>query len=196
MNYIFSEIIDDLTLPMETLLTLQTHCTRDLDDAARAEIIRVCSDAFQDDASILFKLLPQDGLHILGFLGDELVAHAVRTTRWVELADLPILKTAYIDAVATVGRYQGCGFGSVVMRSIAEEIFQEDYQLCALETDRPGFYTRLGWELWLGPLYGRKEGEVVPNPEALGHVLVLRTPGTPEIDPCSEMIIQFDGRFW
>lgn len=181
---------------MEPTLIPQVVLTRDMDDAARAEIVRLCTEAFHSDASFLFRHLPADGLHVLGILGEELVSHAVRTTRWAQIGRGPVLKTAYIDAVATLEKHQGRGYGSQVMRWIVKEIFGEDYQLCALETDRPGFYTRLGWEVWPGPLGGRKDRVVIPTPEAQGHVLILRTPHSPQIDLNNWMTIEEQGRFW
>ncbi|HVN53786.1 MAG TPA: GNAT family N-acetyltransferase [Anaerolineaceae bacterium] len=181
---------------MEPALIPQVIHTRDLDAATREEIVRLCTEAFHSDASFLFHHLPEDSLHVLGFLGGELVSHAVRTTRWAQIGRGPLLKTAYIDAVATLERYQGQGFGSKVMGWIAEEISSEDYQICALETDRPGFYTRLGWEVWPGPLGGRRDRAVIPTPEAQGHVLILRTPYSPRIDLNNWMTIEEQGRFW
>ena len=181
---------------MEPILSPKIILTRDLDAAAREEIVYLCTDAFHSDASILFRHLPEDGLHVLGFLNAELVSHAVRTTRWAQIGRGPLLKTAYIDAVATLEKYQGRGFGSQVMGWLAAEIFREEYQLSALETDRPGFYTRLGWEVWPGPLGGRKAGAMIPTPEAQGHVLILRTPHSPSIDLNQWMTIEEQGRFW
>ena len=50
----------------------------------------------------------------------------------------------------------------------------------ALQTDRVGFYDRLGWELWQGPLAGRGEDGLIPTPDQQG-VMVLRLPRTPPL---------------
>ena len=181
---------------MTTQLILQIHHTRDLPTPTREAIVRMCSEAHHTDFSPLFTYLPEDGLHVLAYLGTELVAHAVRTTRWAQPPGLPPLKTAYIDAVTTAEKHQGAGFGSAVMRRLADEINREDYQICALETDKAGFYTRLGWEVWPGPLGGRLDGQVLPTPEAQGHVLVLRTPRTPALELDGLLTIEHQGRVW
>lgn len=181
---------------METTITLQIHQTCDIDAAARAEIIRICEAAHQSDFQHLFEYLPPDGLHVIAYSGEQIVAHAVRTTRWAQPEGLPILKTAYIDAVTTAEAVQGQGIGSQVMNRIAEEIAREDYQLCALETDRAGFYTRLGWEVWQGPLGGRAKEGLVLTPNFQGHVLILRTPHSPSFDLSGLLTIEDQGRFW
>jgi aminoglycoside 2'-N-acetyltransferase I len=181
---------------METFLPLRNCLTREIDPAARSEIIRMCETAHQTDFQKLFDYLPEDGLHVIGTQGNQIVAHAVRTTRWAQPEGHPPLKTAYIDAVTTSVAVQGLGFGSALMRSMAEVIRGEDYLLSALETDKPGFYTRLGWEVWRGPLAGRRDGGLVATPEARGQVLILRLPQTPAIDLDSLLTIEDQGRFW
>ena len=66
------------------------------------------------------------------------------------------------------------------MRRLAAEI--DDYEIGCLQTDIPGFYERLGWELWRGPLAGREDhGTLTPTPDQTG-VMVLRLPNTPPFD--------------
>jgi aminoglycoside 2'-N-acetyltransferase I len=137
--------------------------TEDLDAATRVAIIQVCLAAHQEeDFQRLFDYVPAGGRHFLACRAGEVVSHALVTTRWLQPATLPILKTAYIDAVATLPIYQGQGYGSAVMRHLAQNI--ADYEIAGLETDRPSFYTRLGWEVWRGPLAGRSEQGLVPTP--------------------------------
>jgi len=50
-----------------------------------------------------------------------------------------------------------------------------------LQTDIPGFYERLGWDLWRGPLAGRGENGLIPTPDQRG-VMVHRLPRTPALD--------------
>lgn len=177
-------------------LNLILALTRDLDEHSRTAIVDLCTTAHHEDFSPLFTFLPPDGLHALAYRDPELVGHAVRTTRWIQPAGFPALKTAYIDAVATAEYAQGQGIGSRVMTHLAETIYREDYALAALETDKPGFYTRLGWEVWPGPLGVRKENGVLATPEFEGRVLILRTSRTPELDLASLLTIEDQGRSW
>lgn len=168
--------------------------TEELDAATRAAIIDVCIAAHQsEDFQQLFTYIPTGGRHFLAYCDKTLVSHAVVTTRWLQHEDQPLLKTAYIDAVATLPAYQGQGYGSAVMRHLAQNI--ADYEIAGLETDRPGFYSRLGWELWRGPLGGRSEQGVIPTPEQTG-IMILRLARTPALNLDGALTIECDGRIW
>ena len=52
-----------------------------------------------------------------------------------------MLKTAYVDAVATLPAVQGQGYGSALLRHLAQNI--DDYEIACLQTDIPAFYQRL-----------------------------------------------------
>ena len=96
--------------------------TEDLDDATRAAIVDVCIDAHDlEDFRNLFTHISSGGRHVLAFDGSALVGHAVVTTRWLQLAGLPVLKTAYVNAVSTGPTHQGKGAGSGVMRRLAAD---------------------------------------------------------------------------
>lgn len=74
---------------------IHTPRTSELDEATRSAVVRLCIDAHQEeDFRNLFSYLPPDGLHVLGYLGAQLVGHAVVTTRWLQPRDLPLLRTA------------------------------------------------------------------------------------------------------
>ncbi len=155
--------------------------TAELDDALRRAVMGVCVAAHGDEEFWrLFEYIPQGGLHFLGYEGDTLESHAVATTRWLQPAGLPLLKTAYVDAVATLPEAQGRGVGSAVMRALAEGV-AEGYEIGCLETERVSFYERVGWELWRGPLAGRDGDVLIPTPEQEG-IMVLRLPRTPPLN--------------
>lgn len=169
--------------------------TEELDTPTRRAIIDVCVAAHQEpDFENLFKYAPTGGRHFLAYDGALLVSHASVSTRWLQPEGHPILRTAYVDAVATLPAYQGKGYGSAVMRQLALGI--DDYTIACLETDRPGFYTRLGWEVWRGPLAGRSEQGLVPTPEQAG-VMVLRLASTPPLNLDARLTIECQtGRIW
>jgi aminoglycoside 2'-N-acetyltransferase I len=117
------------------------------------------------------------------------------TTRWLQPEGHPVMKAAYIDAVATLPAFQGQGYGSAVMRRLAEEIDQE-YVISCLGTDRETFYERLGWQTWRGPLAGRSEQGLVPTPEEHG-IMILRLSQTPALNLDSSLTIECQtGRIW
>ena len=180
---------------MSSILVLSSR-TEDLPEETRTAIIELCVAAHQeDDFKNLFKYVPSGGWHFLAYSEDQLISHAMVTTRWLQPQGHPLLKTAYIDAVSTLPEYQGQGYGSAVMRRLVAEMDAE-YGIACLETDREGFYERLGWQTWRGPLAGRKEGGLVPTPEQHG-VMVLRLSQTPALDFDSMLTIECQpGRIW
>jgi aminoglycoside 2'-N-acetyltransferase I len=168
--------------------------TEDLNAATRASIIQVCIAAHQeDDFNNLFTYIPFGAIHVLAYRAQELVSHAVVTTRWLQPEGLPMLRTAYVDAVATLPAYQGQGIGSMVMRHVATVL--SDFEIACLETDRVSFYARLGWEEWRGPLAGRRATELLPTPDQKG-IMILRLARTPPLDVDSSLTIEYDGRIW
>ena len=176
-------------------MVLRTVRTHELDEATREAVIRLCVDAHQEeDFRNLFSYLPPDGLHVLADLGDELVGHAVVTTRWLQPLDLPLLRTAYVDAVATSPAQQRQGVGSAVMSHLASAVV--DFDVACLETERVSFYARLGWEEWRGSLAGRTDEGLIPTPDQQG-VMVLRLPRTPELDLDTLLTIEVHpARIW
>lgn len=172
-----------------------THLrTEDLAAAARTAIIELCIAAHQEeDFKNLFSYIPSGGRHFLAYHETQLVSHAVVTTRWLQSAGQPLLKTAYVDAVSTLPAYQGQGYGSAVMQHLAHNI--ADYDIACLETERVSFYERLGWELWRGPLAGRKGTELIPTPDQTG-IMILRLAHTPTLDLDRLLTIEVEGRIW
>jgi len=185
-----------LRFSMTSPRTVIAAHTEELDDATRASIIRVCVEAHQEeDFKNLFSYIPSGGWHFLAYHDDELASHAVVTTRWLQPEDQPFLKTAYIDAVATLPAYQGLGYGSDLMRQLASEIDKE-YEIACLETEWEAFYERLGWEVWRGPLAGRSEAGLIPTPNQTG-IMILRLSQTPALDLDKGLTIECQAeRIW
>jgi aminoglycoside 2'-N-acetyltransferase I len=179
----------------DPILLISTK-TEHLDEPTRAAIIHVCITAHQEeDFKNLFSYVPSGGLHFFAYRDEELVSHALVTTRWLQPEDMPLLKTAYVDAVATLPVYQGQGYGSALMRRLASEIDGE-YLIACLETERVSFYERLGWEVWRGPLAGRSEHGLIPTPEQRG-TMILRLSRTPRLNLDMALSIECQvGRIW
>jgi aminoglycoside 2'-N-acetyltransferase I len=181
-------------------MTESTHVkffkTEELDTDTRNAIVNVCVIAHQEeDFKNLFSYVPSGGWHFLAFQGEQLVSHAMVTTRWLQPEGQPLLKTAYVDAVATLPTAQGRGHGSTLMRYLAGKIGDE-YVIGCLETDRVEFYERLGWETWRGPLAGRSEQGLIPTPAQKG-IMVLRLSQTPALNLDSTLTIECQAeRIW
>lgn len=180
---------------MAESITVTCLRTEDLNATTQASIIEVCITAHQEeDFKHLFSYIPSGGRHFLAHRETELVSHAVVTTRWLQPEGQPVLKTAYVDAVATLPAYQGQGYASAVMRYLAKSI--DDYAIACLETERPAFYERLGWEAWRGALAGRSEQGVIPTPEQRG-IMILRLAQTPALNLDAGLTIECQaGRIW
>jgi aminoglycoside 2'-N-acetyltransferase I len=167
----------------------------DLSPAHRAAAIEVCVAAHDNvEFNNLFSYFPSGARHFLGLRGSEVVSHAVVSTRYLEPAGLGVLRTAFVDAVSTLPAAQGLGYASAVMRRLAASI--DDYDIACLQTDIPGFYERLGWELWRGDLAGRGDDGLVPTPGQQG-VMILRLAATPALDLDSLLTIEVQPeRIW
>ena len=178
-------------------IAVSVRATEDLSGSEKQRIVALCNAANDTDAfrDLFVVYVPAHGRHVLGFDHDGVLAsHAVVTTRWVQPSGHPPLRTAFVDAVATDPARQHIGLATEVMRRLGREI--DDFTLCCLQTDRRGFYERVGWELWRGPLAGRRDGELVPTPHQQG-VMVLRLASTPALDTDGQLSIEWQpDRFW
>ena len=179
---------------MSESIVVTSARTEELGAATRATIVQVCIAAHQENEfENIFTYIPAGGIHALAYRADQLVSHAVATTRWLQPEGLPLLRTAYVDAVATLPMHQGQGIGSMVMRHLATLL--SEFEIACLETDRVSFYARLGWEEWRGPLAGRKANELIPTPDQHG-IMILRLARTPPLDITRSLTIEYAGRIW
>ncbi len=143
----------------------------------RAAIHALCHRAYQEDLEPLFQTFT-DPTHVLGFLGNSLVSHAMWVTRWLEPADGPRLRSAYVEMVATEPQFQRRGFATAVMQRLASAITAFDVgALCPADTD---LYAKLGWVFWRGPLFIRTRGGLIPTLDE--RIMILRLPKTPALD--------------
>jgi len=150
-----------------------------LDDAVRAEIINLCESAYGEDFTRLFEQLPHS-VHVLARdRRGVLVSHAEWVTRWLQPAEHPVFRTAYVEAVATAPKQQRQGLATAVLRRINDVLAADStWEFGALSPSDPAFYARVGWELWRGPLAIRHNDSIEPTaPDE--RVMILRLPRTP-----------------
>jgi aminoglycoside 2'-N-acetyltransferase I len=163
-------------------ISVSVHATEDLTPAMRRAVIDVCNaaNATTEFAALFDVYIPSGGRHVVGRLDGRIVSHAVATTRHAQPEGHPVLRTAFLDAVATDPVAQHRGVATAVLRRLGEVL--DDYAIGCLQTDVTRFYERIGWERWRGPLAGRRDdGTLVPTPGQRG-VMVLRLPTTPPLD--------------
>lgn len=120
------------------------------------------------------------GVHFIASLEGRTVGHASVVERELHMAGRP-MRTGYVEAVATAPEVQGRGVGTRVMRAANDHI-RARYELGALGTGEHGFYARLDWRPWDGPLFVRAADGDRRTPEEDGGIMVLTTPSTGPLD--------------
>ena len=177
---------------MNKNLTLKVIPKDQLDRQERAAIIDLCSQAYDEDYAPFFETF-KGAVHILGIFEGELASHALWITRWLQVGNGPQLRTAYVEAVATDKKYRSRGFATAVMERLAKEI--TDFEIGALCPAETSLYARLGWVFWQGPLFHRKAGDLIPDPEE--RVMIFRLPKTPVLDMSQPISVEWrEGEVW
>jgi aminoglycoside 2'-N-acetyltransferase I len=133
------------------------------------------------------------GMHVLAVEDGGFVAHGAVVERTM-VVDGRALRTGYVEGVATRGDRRGRGLATLVMREVGR-VVREGYELGALAdgTGIPGFYQRLGWEVWQGPTWVAGPQGPERTADEDGSVLVLRTPATGELDPTGSIMCDWRG---
>jgi GNAT superfamily N-acetyltransferase len=152
----------------------------------RAGIVRLCNEAYGEDVSHLFAAYTAE-VHGLARVGNALVGYGMIVTRWLQAGDGPLLRTAYVELVATAANHRKRGIGSGIVSLLAERAARDGYDLAALCPADTGLYGYLGWEYWQGPLFIRPGKSPATNPAELiatpeERVMILRLPGTPTLE--------------
>ena len=141
----------------------------------REQIRVLCSMAYEEDFTAYLQLL-SPATHLLGYLDGKLVSHVAWVERELYVGGLGPLRTAYIEAVATLPSHQGRGFATTLMQ--ATPLLVHEFQLAALAPSDAAFYERLGWRMWEGPLsYIDPSGAEIETPEE--QVMIYPLPLTP-----------------
>ena len=173
-------------------LALQVLSSDLISPQTRDEVVALCTRAFEEDMSPIATL--RGAVHVLGRLGPKLVSHALWVTRWLQAGTGPLMRTAYVEAVATEKMYRNRGFATAVMKRLAKEI--AEFDLGGLSPFSVDYYARLGWQVWRGPLFVRTEDALVPTPGE-EEVMILRLPRTPELDLDAPLSAEWrEGELW
>ena len=173
--------------------TLEIIPKNQLSDIDSLEIIALCSKAFEEDYTPYHAAF-EGSHHILARVKGVLVSHALWITRWLQVGTGTLMHTAYVEGVATDERYRGEGFATAVMERLAIKII--DFDIGGLSPAETSLYARLGWEYWDGPLFHRKNGELIRDP-ADEKVMILRLPKTPVLDSSLPISVEWrKGEVW
>ena len=168
-------------------LELSVKKNRDLSEQELENIIKLCSNAFNEDFHPYMKNFV-GATQILGYYEDNLVSHVLWLDRWIRIENKPLLKTAFLDAVAVDKKYRKRGFASIMMTRLAGEITK--YDRAVLTTNSPDYYIHLGWKSWQGLVYfQRDDGRTTPLNNST--LMVLFLPGTPALDLNEPLTIEW-----
>ena len=160
-----------------TLLAIERRNSGALSPRQTDAVRRLCDAAYGTATQPYFASLGP-GEHLLGIQGGQLVSHLMWVTRWLEPHGHKLLKTAYVEMVATAPHAQRQGYASALLEHFVPLV--SEYDLAALCPARDGLYRRLGWRYWRGLLSARKDGQVVPTPEE--RVMIMPLALTPKLD--------------
>jgi aminoglycoside 2'-N-acetyltransferase I len=141
-----------------------------------AKILALCEAAYEEPLAQEFMNVGP-GLHLLAFDGDALVAHTMLVDRTLLAGDGTMLRTGYVELVATHPAHQRKGHATALLRALVPLL--ADYDVGALSPSDPAFYERLGWELWRGPLSVRTATGLEAS-DSEEQAMILRLPRTPE----------------
>lgn len=181
-------------------LTLQILAADDITPPLLAAIRRLCAQAYPgENLQPLWDAYRPDW-YALALMDGAPVSHAMVVTRWLQAGNGPLLRTAYIELVATLPAFQGQGIATALMERLAQAIAAAGYDLTALCPADTQLYRRLRWEYWRGPLSirppnaadrqdmtapGQNDGDAAPAsplPTPEERVMILRLPSTPPLD--------------
>lgn len=140
----------------------------------RRDILALCELAYEEDLSPYVEWIGP-GVHLCGYDNGVLVSHLMIVERALQAGELPTLRTAYVELVATHPAHQGRRYASTLLRAAEPDC--DRFELAALSPSAVDFYMRLGWELWRGTLFVRTDSGLQPTPDE--EVMVRRTPQTP-----------------
>jgi len=152
----------------------------------------LCNREYEEDLTALFNTF-RDATHVLGYLGETIVNHAMWVTRWLQPGNGPRLCTAYVEMVATDPDYQRHGFATAIMKQLAVEI--SNFELGGLCPAEPELYEKLGWVFWRGPSFICAAERLISIPDE--KVMILRLKKTPALDLNSSLLAEWrDRELW
>jgi aminoglycoside 2'-N-acetyltransferase I len=186
-------LADEIMTERIQQLELTTVVAEFLGEDTREEVICLCNRAYGEDMRSLMATF-HGATHVLGRLQGSLVTHALWVTRWLQVGDAPLLRTAYVEAVATDQEFRRRGLAQAVMEETVEGI--QDFDIAGLSPFSVDYYGRLGWELWRGALFIRSGDSVERSPED-EEVMIYRLPRTPELDLSASLSAEWrEGELW
>ncbi len=160
--------------------TVRRYTTAEAPAEVLAQVRRLLLAAFAGDFSVEDWAHTLGGTHVVVVDDDLVVAHAAVVPRVLEVAGRP-WRTGYVEGVGTLPARQREGLATLAMREVAD-LLERDYQLGALSTGRPDWYSRLGWERWRGATFVRRGARLVRTEDEDDGIMVLRLGPSADVD--------------
>jgi aminoglycoside 2'-N-acetyltransferase I len=162
---------------MSASLNIERVATHQLSSAQASEVRDLCDAAYGVLTAPFFDSVGP-GAHLLGLRAGVLVCHLMWVTRWLQPAGRSPLQTAYVELVATAPTQQRQGYATALLKALPPLL--EGFEVAALCPATEQLYLRVGWRFWDGPLFHRRGGQMIPDPEE--RVMLLPLPRTPHLD--------------
>jgi len=150
----------------------------------RQQVIDLCTHAYDEDFAAIFVHHP-GSTHVIAQVNGQFVSHACWVVRGLQPAGLPILRTAYVEAVATHPDFHRRGIATQTMQALHTAIYGFDLGGLSPNPGVAHWYQRLGWEDWQGPLALRTDDGLRATPGE--RVMILRLPATPHLDLTAQL---------
>lgn len=171
---------------------IERAATGAIDPRTWAEIVDCCTEAYEEPfASVFAAIGPAE--HVWVRDGSRVVSHLCWVERTLQAGEGRMLRTAYVEAVATRPSHERRGLATALLQACAQAV--QDFDLAALGPSEAAFYGRLGWEPWHGPLFARTPDglEACPDEE----IMILRTAQTPALDKSAPLSCEWrPGEVW
>lgn len=135
-----------------------------LSPVQRRQIASLCMDAFGEDPWSQYAFMRQ-AVHVCLLDGQDMLAHALYTTRQLQLDQHPPVKAAYVEYVTTSPARRGQGLASRLLAGMLQQLVAQGFELAALVPEDSDFYARLGWQTWPGILQIRQQGQLMATPD-------------------------------
>src|SRR5256885_13393021 len=103
---------------------------------------KLCDAAYATNTAPFFESLGP-GEHLLGWRDGRLVSHLMWVPRWLQPLGQRMLRTAYVEMVATAPDQQRQGHASELLTYFVSQV--PDFDVGALCPATEGLYARLGW---------------------------------------------------
>ena len=151
--------------------------TSDMTTTLWRHLVDLCSRAYEEDFEPYLRTVTP-ATHVIGMIDGRPVTHLAWIERELRSPPTGSMRTAYIEAVATLPERQRRGYASDLLARVPGLV--AGYALAALSPSYEPFYSRLGWEPWRGPLsYRDPAGTQIMTPDEV--VMIHRLPLTPPL---------------